>query len=122
MQSRLRDLGTRPDIGACNLFLAPFVMAQANFDRRRINGPDESYQPIFESEDEEETRWKPGSPRKGRGARNIRPICMISSSWLDLHISHLNTRVSQVLTAGLINQANGSAYIETERTKIACAV
>jgi exosome complex RNA-binding protein Rrp42 (RNase PH superfamily) len=27
-----------------------------------------------------------------------------------------------VLQAGLINQANGSAYIETERTKIACAV
>ena len=27
-----------------------------------------------------------------------------------------------VLKAGLINQANGSAYIETEKTKIACAV
>lgn len=27
-----------------------------------------------------------------------------------------------VLQPGLINQANGSAYIETERTKIACAV
>lgn len=27
-----------------------------------------------------------------------------------------------VLTTGLISQANGSAYIETVRTKIACAV
>lgn len=27
-----------------------------------------------------------------------------------------------VLQPGLINQANGSAYIETEQTKIACAV
>ncbi|KAI0748212.1 mRNA transport regulator 3, partial [Daedaleopsis nitida] len=76
-------------------------MAQSNFDRRRINGPDESFQPVFDSDDETETRRKPGSPRKGRGARDIRPI---------------------FLKAGLINQANGSAYIETERTKIACAV
>ncbi|KAI0780839.1 ribosomal protein S5 domain 2-like protein [Trametes elegans] len=77
-------------------------MAQSNFDRRRINGPEESYQPIFEhDEDERETRWKPGNPRKGRAPRNIRPI---------------------FLKAGLINQANGSAYIETEKTKIACAV
>ena len=30
--------------------------------------------------------------------------------------------VGIVLKSGLINQASGSAYIETERTKIACAV
>ncbi|KAI8998553.1 mRNA transport regulator 3 [Trametes punicea] len=76
-------------------------MAQSNFDRRRINGPDESYQPIFESDDELEPKWKPGNPRKGRGARDLRPI---------------------YLKAGFISQANGSAYIETEKTKIACAV
>ncbi|OSC99067.1 mRNA transport regulator 3 [Trametes coccinea BRFM310] len=76
-------------------------MAQSNFDRRRINGPDESYQPIFEADEDLETKWKPGSPRKGRTARDIRPI---------------------FLKAGLMNQANGSAYIETEKTKIACAV
>jgi len=28
----------------------------------------------------------------------------------------------EVLQPGLITQANGSAYIETERTKLACAV
>ncbi|KAI0709330.1 mRNA transport regulator 3 [Earliella scabrosa] len=76
-------------------------MAQSNFDRRRINGPDESFQPVFAADDEEQMRWKLGNPRKGRGTRDIRPI---------------------FLKAGLINQANGSAYIETEKTKIACAV
>ncbi|KAI0670297.1 mRNA transport regulator 3 [Trametes maxima] len=76
-------------------------MAQSNFDRRRINGPDESFQPTFESDDEGGSRWKVGDPRKGRMAQEIRPI---------------------FLQAGLINQANGSAYIETEKTKIACAV
>ncbi|KAI0647134.1 mRNA transport regulator 3 [Trametes meyenii] len=76
-------------------------MAQSNFDRRRINGPDESFQPVFESDDGNGSRWKAGDPRKGRMAQDIRPI---------------------FLQAGLINQANGSAYIETEKTKIACAV
>ncbi|KAH9946043.1 mRNA transport regulator 3 [Epithele typhae] len=75
-------------------------MAQSNFDRRRINGPDEAYRPVFDL-DEEEEPWKTGTPRRGRGAKDIRPI---------------------FLTTGLINQANGSAYIETEKTKIACAV
>lgn len=76
-------------------------MAQ-NFDRRRINGPDESFAPVFETDDEDDaSRIKPGQPRRGRSAADIRPV---------------------FLKAGLINQANGSAYIETERTKIACAV
>lgn len=34
--------------------------------------------------------------------------------------THRNKSI--VLQPGLINQANGSAYIENERTKIACAV
>ena len=51
-----------------------FVMAQSNFDRRRINGPDETSQPVFDSDDEEETRWRPGNPRKRRGPREIRRI------------------------------------------------
>ena len=53
-------------------------MAQTNFDRRRINGPDESFQPVFDSGEEEENRWKLGNPRQGRAAREIRPICMLS--------------------------------------------
>ncbi|KAI0928516.1 hypothetical protein AcW1_005737 [Taiwanofungus camphoratus] len=78
-------------------------MAQSNFDRRRINGPEESFPLIFESNEDVDasTRWRLGKSRLGRAPGDIRPI---------------------FLKAGLINQANGSAYIETERTKIACAV
>ncbi|TFK42552.1 ribosomal protein S5 domain 2-type protein [Crucibulum laeve] len=75
-------------------------MAQTGFDRRRINGPDESFPPIFEV-DEHQNSWTIGQPRSGRKPTDIRPI---------------------FLQAGLINRANGSAYIETQRTKIACAV
>ncbi|KAH9952229.1 mRNA transport regulator 3 [Amylocystis lapponica] len=75
-------------------------MAQSNFDRRRINGPDESFPPLFEADEEDPVHNLPRT-RRGRSADDIRPI---------------------FLKAGLISQANGSAYIETERTKIACAV
>ncbi|KAG6832136.1 hypothetical protein H0H87_002448 [Tephrocybe sp. NHM501043] len=74
-------------------------MAQTGFDRRRINGPEESHPPTFQ--DEEDKPYIPGQPRKTRKSTDIRPI---------------------FLQAGLIDQANGSAYVETERTKIACAV
>ncbi|KIP09585.1 hypothetical protein PHLGIDRAFT_102557, partial [Phlebiopsis gigantea 11061_1 CR5-6] len=74
-------------------------MAQSNFDRRRINGPEESFPPVLSDEEEKAVDVVP--TRFGRGARDIRPI---------------------FLKPGLINQANGSAYIETEKTKIACAV
>ncbi|KAF8350677.1 ribosomal protein S5 domain 2-type protein [Amanita rubescens] len=72
-------------------------MAQAGSDRRRITGPEDSSPPLF-APDEKESR---GDVRQGRNAGDVRPI---------------------FLQPGLINQANGSAYIETERTKIACAV
>jgi hypothetical protein len=52
---------------------------QSNFDRRRINGPEESFPPVYEDDDDEEgqdaKRWKLGQPRVGRGPRDIRPIC-----------------------------------------------
>ncbi|KAH9981176.1 mRNA transport regulator 3 [Lactifluus volemus] len=77
-------------------------MAQSGFDRRRVNGPSESFQPIFDDEPDVLYKdWKLGERRQNRRAEDIRPI---------------------FLKAGLIKQANGSAYIETERTKIACAV
>ncbi|OCH94978.1 mRNA transport regulator 3 [Obba rivulosa] len=78
-------------------------MAQSNFDRRRINGPEESFPPTFEDDEGEPSSlgWRLGQPRQGRAASDIRPI---------------------FLKAGLITQANGSAYIETQRSKIACAV
>ncbi|KAJ7172436.1 ribosomal protein S5 domain 2-type protein, partial [Mycena filopes] len=63
-----------------------------------INGPEESFPPVFDSDT---LQWKLGDPRKDRSPADIRPI---------------------FLQPGLISQANGSAYIETARTKIACAV
>ncbi|KAG9122350.1 hypothetical protein FRC07_001326 [Ceratobasidium sp. 392] len=74
-------------------------MAQhSNFDRRRINGPESSSHPIFE---EETTKSSPKLLRTSRKNDEIRPI---------------------FLQLGLISQANGSAYIETEKTKVAVAV
>jgi hypothetical protein len=95
---------------------------QSNFDRRRINGPDESFPPTFEHEDGRGSIiCKPGQPRQGRAARDIRPICTRSLRNL-LSNFILTSLFGIVLKPGLISQASGSAYIETERTKIACAV
>lgn len=98
-------------------------MAQISFDRRRINGPEESFSPIYEDDVEENTPNLDNETRRGRGPSDIRPICthlcfvkvskLITLNNLDIYI---------VLKTGLISQANGSAYIETEKTKIACAV
>ncbi|KAJ7285800.1 3' exoribonuclease family, domain 1-domain-containing protein [Mycena rebaudengoi] len=74
------------------------MATQSGFDRRRINGPEDSFPPLFDSDN---TPWKQGDPRKDRAPADIRPI---------------------FLQPGLISQANGSAYIETVKTKIACAV
>ncbi|KAB5591230.1 MRNA transport regulator 3 [Ceratobasidium theobromae] len=74
-------------------------MAQhSNFDRRRINGPESSSHPIFEGNETEQTLK---SVRISRKNNEIRPI---------------------FLQLGLVTQANGSAYIETEKTKIVVAV
>lgn len=56
-------------------------MAQ-NFDRRRINGPENSAPPVFEDEDEDASpyaKWATGQPRIGRAADDIRPICAPST-------------------------------------------
>ncbi|EEB87116.1 hypothetical protein MPER_15667, partial [Moniliophthora perniciosa FA553] len=75
--------------------------ALTSFDRRRIKGPEESFAPIFETENEFLDSQSQPSQRQGRKPADIRPI---------------------FLQPGLIRQANGSAYIETEKTKVACAV
>ncbi|KAL9715178.1 3'-5'-exoribonuclease [Leucoagaricus gongylophorus] len=75
-------------------------MALSNFDRRRVNGPEESFSPVFAPEQDPKL-FKSGEPRNKRGPLDIRPI---------------------FLQPGLITQANGSVYIETEQTKIACAI
>lgn len=48
----------------------------SNFDRRRINGPEESRPPVFDDEEDTELdRWKFGELRPGRSSGDIRPIC-----------------------------------------------
>jgi len=89
----------------------------ASFDRRRINGPEESRPPVFD-DDIEQRVYSLKKTRKGRKPGDVRPICISSSQVLGCWS---NTSIA-VLTTGLITQANGSAYIETEKTKIACAV
>ncbi|KAF9514290.1 hypothetical protein BS47DRAFT_1485161 [Hydnum rufescens UP504] len=68
------------------------------FDRRRVNGPEWSTPPMYEDTGTPKAKL---TKRVGRSPKDIRPI---------------------FITTGLISQANGSAYIETERLKIACAV
>ena len=100
-------------------------MAQNAFDRRRINGPEESCPPVYESDEEAVGESSKGvtesSTRKGRTPKEIRPIC-VSLARLRSYSIDFDFALLQDLKTGLINQANGSAYIETERTKIACAV
>ncbi|KAF9052660.1 hypothetical protein BJ165DRAFT_1441736 [Panaeolus papilionaceus] len=52
-------------------------MAQASFDRRRINGPEESYPLIFD-EDLQQFASNEAS-RKGRQPSDIRPICYLAT-------------------------------------------
>ena len=47
---------------------------QSSFDRRRINGPEESHPPVFESDDEDKQAG-PSDTRKRRTPHAIRPIC-----------------------------------------------
>ena len=97
-------------------------MASIGFDRRRVNGPEESHAPVFEEEEEEDESIETISEdRRGRAAGDIRPICASNI----IHFTTLrrpNTKKYKVLKTGLISQASGSAYIETEKTKIACAM
>lgn len=59
--------------------ISNLIMAQAGFDRRRVYGPNESFQPIFDDDYEERgllyKGWKPGQTRRNRRAEDIRPIC-----------------------------------------------
>jgi exosome complex component MTR3 len=92
-------------------------MAQSANDRRRINGPEESFPPVFDDDDDDDEDIKLKTQRS-RAPGDIRPICWCPVSALLSNGAEFLT----VLQPGLISQANGSAYIETEKTKIACAV
>jgi len=71
-------------------------------DRKRITGPELSVPPIFgKPEKVPDMLSAEGRRQDGRTPEAIRPI---------------------FLKTGLINQANGSAYIELDKTKVVCAV
>ena len=44
------------------------------FDRRRINGPEESFTPVYEEDEADQVTSGPS--RVGRAPLDIRPICM----------------------------------------------
>lgn len=47
---------------------------QSSFDRRRVNGPEESHLPVYESDEEPESSSM-AARRNGRSAKDVRPIC-----------------------------------------------
>jgi len=55
--------------------VAQLLGMSTNFDRRRINGPEDSFSPVFVDDDEDEAKWRPGKPRQSRLPYDIRPIC-----------------------------------------------
>jgi exosome complex component MTR3 len=60
-------------------------MAQAAFDRRRVNGPEESHPLVFESQygrDLQKSRI--GEPRTQRNSADIRAICVCSTLVVEL--------------------------------------
>jgi len=50
------------------------TIMQSSFDRRRVNGPEESYSPVYDSDEEPESSSM-AARRNGRSARDVRPIC-----------------------------------------------
>ena len=50
-------------------------MAAPSFDRRRVNGPEESFPPIFDNEAVLLPAIATGRRSDGRGKKDLRPIC-----------------------------------------------
>ena len=71
-------------------------MAQSGFDRRRVNGPSESFQPAFDDGLEESNVlyevWKPGEARRKRQAGDIRPICAQIIAMALMHVTNSRRR------------------------------
>ncbi|CAO1619960.1 unnamed protein product [Sympodiomycopsis kandeliae] len=79
----------------------------AALDKRRINGPDRVFRPIFKQDQQQLQEATQSIKSKGKGRQGDR--------------SDHQVRPIYVQTS-LIPQANGSAYIECGGLKIACAV
>ncbi|CAG8510640.1 3538_t:CDS:2 [Paraglomus brasilianum] len=76
-------------------------------DRRRIPGPEASVKPIIERADDEDTQHVAPLKTIDDIRQDGRSLDKIRKAWL---------------APGIITQANGSAYIEFQGTKVACAV
>jgi len=51
-------------------------MAAPFFDRRRVNGPEESFPPIFDDEGDLHSVVATGKRSGDRGKKDLRPICV----------------------------------------------
>ena len=58
-----------------SLLSVVWLRQMATFDRRRINGPEESRPPVFDDEVDVKLRDITARRRKGRANGDIRPIC-----------------------------------------------
>lgn len=53
-----------------------YTMAQPSFDRRRVNGPEESFPPVFLDDSQPESLFIDGKRLDGRALNDVRPICV----------------------------------------------
>ncbi|KAJ3172152.1 hypothetical protein HDU88_006967 [Geranomyces variabilis] len=70
-------------------------------DRKRVTGPEKSVAPLLETGSVPAFIFNPDRRHDGRDADHLRPVFMKS---------------------GVVRQANGSAYLEAGKLKVACAV
>ena len=52
-------------------------MAAPSFDRRRVNGPEESFPPMFDEEADLQPVVATGKRSGDRGKKDLRPICLL---------------------------------------------
>ncbi|CDZ97352.1 Exosomal 3'-5' exoribonuclease complex, subunit Rrp41 and related exoribonucleases [Phaffia rhodozyma] len=99
-------------------------MTTSLFDRRRVNGPEVSFPPLYEDELPQPAASTSMSTLNSNANTTVAPFASLQEAALAYQRQGRSPGdVRPVfLKTGLISQANGSAYIEMENTKIACAV
>lgn len=84
-------------------------------DRKRINGPARSVEPIYKSDTPKQPLFNNGSRKDRRSLDQIRPIFIKTGS--------LSTPASAITyTGGRLSDASGSAYFEQGNIRISCAI
>ncbi|KAL7416188.1 3' exoribonuclease family, domain 1-domain-containing protein [Mrakia frigida] len=90
-------------------------MAAPAFDRRRVNGPEVSFPPVYEEDLPSAEASSSTSAQRMSSLKEAAQVYARQDRSKDAFRPIF-------LQTGLISSANGSAYIEMEKTKIACAV